>query len=246
MENWQSIFSQVERLKRDVEMKLQLFELYYEKQMTLQQIGDRFGVTRERIRRIMERLAIPRYRNRGGVGSKSKFKTISEYFKHVKDGGQESRQILLKFVAPLKKHCEECGSTRKLAIHHLKYPATSLNDIRILCYLCHYAKHGKRGLIFQRKMCNEYLNGQETLDLAKQYRVSRVLIYKILSKWNIGKRYDYGKLKGTGIRSEICNKYRAGKSAVELAREYGVSCTPIYRILHQHNVEMKGYANACP
>jgi len=188
MKTWQSIFNQVERLKRDVEMKLRLFELYYEKQMTLQQIADGFGVTRERIRQIMERLVIPRYRNRGGVGSKSKFKTISEYFKHVKNTGKDNYVTLAKFISPLKKHCKYCNSTKKLHTHHLKYPAESLDDIEILCCSCHMEEH--RGIRFynQIEIGDEYLRGKNGVELANQYNVSNGTIYHILRKRKISRR----------------------------------------------------------
>jgi len=49
------------RRKRTGTMKKQqLIKMYYEKNMTLQEIGDIFGVTRERVRQIMERFNLPR------------------------------------------------------------------------------------------------------------------------------------------------------------------------------------------
>jgi len=189
MENWQSIFTQVERLKRDVEIKLQLFELYYEKQMTLQQIGDRFGVTRERIRQIMDRLIMPRYTSYGGSRHrKSKFKTISEYFKHVKNVGKDNYVTLAKFISPLKKRCKYCNSTKRLHTHHLKYPAESLDDIEMLCCSCHLAEH--RGIRFdnQTEIGDEYLQGKNGVELANQYNVSNGTIYHILRKRKIPRR----------------------------------------------------------
>lgn len=188
MKNWQSIFNRVERLKRDVEMKLQLFELYYEKQMTLQQIGDEFGVTRERIRQIMDRLAMPRYKRVGG-GSKSKFKTIDEYFKHVKNVGKDNYVTLLKFISPLKKRCKYCNSTKNLHTHHLKYPAESLDDIEILCCSCHLTEHKNGiGLNTQTEIGNEYLRGKNGVELANEYNVSNGTIYHILRKKGIPRR----------------------------------------------------------
>jgi len=40
--------------------------MYYQKEMTLQQIGDVFGVTRERVRQVMEKYNLPRNTKRGG------------------------------------------------------------------------------------------------------------------------------------------------------------------------------------
>jgi len=239
----------LKRLKRDAGMRPQLFQLYYEEQMTLQQIGDRFRLTRERIRQIMERLGMPRCKSHlNAKGGEPKFKTIDEYFKHIKNGGQESLSILRRFIAPLKKHCKECGSVRRLSMHHRKYPALSLNDIEIFCNSCHMAGHNKGITInIQREIIKKYVNGQETVELAEEYKLSRGLIYRILSKWNTRKRYhSTPKLKEIEIQTGICNKYRMGKSGVELARDYEVSITPIYRILRQHNVKIRGYASASP
>lgn len=40
--------------------------MYYQEHMTLQQIGDKYGISRERVRQIMERYDIPRNTKRGG------------------------------------------------------------------------------------------------------------------------------------------------------------------------------------
>jgi len=44
----------------------ELARMYYDENMTLQQIGDVFGVTRERVRQVMENYNLPRNTKRGG------------------------------------------------------------------------------------------------------------------------------------------------------------------------------------
>lgn len=171
--------------------KKQLEQLYYKEGKTLQQIGNIYGVTRERVRQIMERFGLPRYKSyRNFVGgSKSRFKTIDEYFRYIKSGGEESHNILSKFMVPLKKRCEYCNSIKNLQIHHVKYPAESLDDIKILCCPCHIAEHKKGiGINSQIEIGNKYINGKNGVELANEYNVSRGLIYCILRKRKIPRR----------------------------------------------------------
>lgn len=45
--------------------KQQLIDLYYQQNLTLQQIGDKFGVTREYVRQVMEKYDLPRFTKKG-------------------------------------------------------------------------------------------------------------------------------------------------------------------------------------
>jgi len=170
-----------------------LAKLYYEEGKTLQEIGDMFGVTRERVRQVMEKYHLPRYARRRRL----KWKSLDEYFDYVKKTGKESKPTLAKFLLPFKKQCEECGSTKNLHIHHIKYPATSLDDVQILCASCHLVKHKKgNGVKIQLEMCNRYTKGENGIELAKEYGITPGTVYRILKKWNIKRRPRFNKIKG--------------------------------------------------
>lgn len=173
--------------------KEELARLYYTKGKTLQEIGKIYGLSRERIRQIMESFNLPRDSQRGNVlglgGPKTKFDSIEQYFDYVKKGGKESRWTLLKFFLPLKKHCEDCTSSINLHIHHLVYPAISLAHIQILCASCHHAQH-RKGTDIERQLeiCHNYIAGSSGPQLAKEYKLHKNRIYQILRKWNIKTR----------------------------------------------------------
>lgn len=168
--------------------KRTLIKLYYEDALTLQEIGDKYGVTREYVRQVMKKYHLPRHTKRSR-GDKLKWKSLDEYFDYVKKTGKESKLTLLKFVLPFKKQCEECGSRKNLHIHHLRYPAISLDDIQILCASCHHTKHRKgNGVKIQLEICDEYIKGKNGIELAKEHNLTPGMIYQILAKWNIKRR----------------------------------------------------------
>lgn len=172
--------------KRDHDKNI-LTQLYYSENKRLQEIATQYGVSRERVRQWMESLGIPRTRRRK---YKTKaFRSLEKYFKAVQNGMKEKRYMLLKFILPLKKQCQECPSTKNLHIHHLKYPAISAKDIQILCCSCHIAKH-KKGNHYkiQLEICNKYVKGKNGIELAEEYNCHESLIYHILHRWNIKTR----------------------------------------------------------
>lgn len=175
-----------------IERKENLIQLYYLNQMSLAAIGRIYGVTKERVRQWMEREGLGRRKNGWKFKSprEPKFKSLTEYFAHAKKLGKEFKSSLLKFIN--KSKCEICGEKmKKLCIHHLHYPAYSINDIQILCYPCHVAshKHGNNNKT-QAKICNEYLRGVSIGRLAIIYRTAESNIYYFLHKWGIKIRYQ--------------------------------------------------------
>ncbi len=187
--------------------KEELSKLYYSEGKTLQQIGDIFNLTKERIRQLMESFNLPRYTKRGWPLGKaqpkhSKFNTLNDYFTFVKSGGKESKITLWKFISPFKKQCTECPSTKNLHIHHLQYPAKSLKDIQILCASCHVYKHGSgNGHKKQLEICDKYIKGKSGSKLGKEFNVSAQAIYNILHKWDIQVRqYKYKSRKNRVIK----------------------------------------------
>lgn len=50
----------------------------------------------------------------------------------------------LKF-AQVGRHCQECGTTERLEVHHLTYDRfmnERLEDLQVLCHFCHMSEHG--------------------------------------------------------------------------------------------------------
>ncbi|GAH41933.1 unnamed protein product, partial [marine sediment metagenome] len=79
--------------------------------------------------------------------------------------------------------------------HHLRHPATSLNDIQILCASCHQTRHKKgNGLKIQLEICDKYIKGKNGKELAKEYNCHSTLIYHILHKWNIKTKPIFGRI----------------------------------------------------
>ncbi len=172
-----------------------LIQLYYQGKKTLQEIANQHGVSRERVRQWMEKYSLPRHTKRSSIGKRwRKFGSLDEYFDYVKNGGKEAITTLYRLILPLKKQCEKCPSTENLHIHHLKYPAMSLKDIQILCCSCHNAKHHKgNGHKIQLEICDKYIKGKNGIELAKEYKITKGMIYHILHKWNIKTRPRFGK-----------------------------------------------------
>lgn len=179
-----------EKLMRRLDRGI-LIKLYYTEQMSLNEIGKLYDVTRERVRQWMEREKLARrkigwnFKDRLG---KYKFSSPNEYFNYVRKTGKESYWTLRRFLHSRKNCCDECGSKTSLHEHHLKYPANSFKDVQLLCASCHLAKHRKgNGNKKQLEICTKYKNGQTTKELAKKYRVHRSLIYYFLHKWGINR-----------------------------------------------------------
>lgn len=165
--------------------KEELNRLYWSEDKSLQQIGDLFGVTRERVRQVMERYSIPRKKRVASQEHrphKLPFKNLYDYLAR----GKDNRDTLRKFM-PKKMACSECGSRKHIKIHHINYPARALNDIQLLCSSCHQIKH-RQGISYvqQIDIYMSYVSGIPTNQLSKQYHCSRANIYKIIAKIKTG------------------------------------------------------------
>jgi len=162
----------------------QLRKLYYDEGLTLQEIGNSFGVTREYIRQLMERFGIPRDTKRvGRRGSSPHFQGLEDYLIRGKQYNATIRKYLPVTV------CSECGATEKLQIHHIHYPAYSIDDIQILCRWCHWMKHYyKMTLVKQLDLYSLHLKGTPAKQLAQQYDISLDLVYKLIVKIKNGYR----------------------------------------------------------
>ncbi len=118
-----------------------LHELYHNFGWTLQQIGDTYGVTRERVRQLMESWGIPRKTERTRHWEKAT--TIKEYFDtlrfHKGEPAWMLRALLIKSHG--KPSCEHCSSNSNIHLHHKIYPAQKRGDVVFLCASCHQQLH---------------------------------------------------------------------------------------------------------
>lgn len=175
--------------------KDKLIQLYYQEEKTLQQIGNIYHLSKQRIRQKMIKFDLPRNPHRCGK-TDYKFNKLQEYLEYLKETGRKERsKTLVRLVVSDHSLCQECGATNNLHIHHLHYPARLRGDLQILCASCHLTKHRKgNGVQIQLEICNKYLAGKNGTQLAKQYNVHSTRIYQILHKWNITKHYNKTRL----------------------------------------------------
>ncbi len=165
--------------------------LYYDQDKTLRDIAPIYGVSFERIRQVMKELGIPtnpsRHRN---MPSKPQFTNLLDYLQHrkrtqIKD--PLNPKIFFRLLPVEAQHCSECGSDRSILPHHIVYPATSLDDIQILCKSCHKIKHnGKMPYYKQLELYDDYLNGLKGKVMAKKFDISRATVAQIIYKLKHG------------------------------------------------------------
>lgn len=181
--------NQHQRVKIVLEMssnrwdKNKLYQLYIVEGKTLQEIGDAFGVTRERVRQKMESFGIERgYHKSPKWFRKRAYQSLEEYLENAQNRNGDNSYILRRFISA--GVCSECGRTdAKFHLHHIIYPISSINDIQILCPSCHAIKH-RNGVTYasQIDLYNLYLMGIATKELAKKYKIKRITVYKIIEK----------------------------------------------------------------
>lgn len=160
-----------------------LRNLYYTQGLNLRKIGERYGVTRERIRQVMEYYGIPRITSRvGGMEHKPykrRYKSAEDYIRF----GKGHPQVIRSYLDTTHLMCAECGSERNIHIHHIVYPAKSLEDIQFLCAVCHCLKHRKMiSLARQIDLFNDYKKGMSYKKLMAKYDISKATVSIVLTK----------------------------------------------------------------
>lgn len=160
-----------------------LNDLYNKQGKTLKEIGQIYSITRERVRQIMESFGIKRNRFRPHKQPHKRFfiyNSLEEYL--LRDIRRLDATSVLERFLP-KVFCAECGSKRHLHFHHIKYKATSQEDIQVLCASCHKMKH-KKGmtLIKQAGLYADYLSGMPYRQLMAKYNLSQPGVYQTIVK----------------------------------------------------------------
>lgn len=210
--------------------------LYWKENKSLREIGELFGLTYESIRWKMKKYNIKRKKrgNPKGKGGPIKFKSLEEYFNYVKETSKESPFYLHKFIDPIKKikRCEVCGGKRHLRLHYLKRPATSIEDIQILCSTCFYANLREKGInnLVRDEICKKYQQGIMVTELAIEYKVGSDNIYRILKIRDI-------KTRGKGSRYSLVEKlrvingieYSGERYLADSIKKFGISNPTYYR-----------------
>lgn len=168
-------------------------KLYQDEGKTLQDIGDLFGVSRERVRQVMARFGIPRssfrtHKNRyqsercDGL----QFQTLDEYLQYNATHSKVLTTRTVRKYLPDRIQCAEChlmAENKGLNVHHIVYPATTTSDIQILCNSCHKIRHnGKMTFAKQISIHRRYCLGEPARALAASYAVSLTTIYMVIRK----------------------------------------------------------------
>jgi len=166
-----------------------LFILYHEECKTLQDIGNIYGITRERVRQLMRRFDI-KSRNHHKMLQHpydQGYKDLEDYFNNLDKRQKDVNKTLCSLIE--KTRCSECGGRDNLDIHHINYPALSMEDIQILCRSCHNIKH-KKNITYKKQILlyNLYIKGVHYKELMKFYGISQAMVYKIIRKIKKGHR----------------------------------------------------------
>ena len=212
--------------------------LYWKENKSLREIGGLYGLTCESIRWKMIKYDIKR-RKRGWPKGKShkkedKFKSLEEYFSYVRKTGKESLFYLHKLIDPQKRmwKCSVCGGKKSLRLHYLKRPATSIEDIQILCSTCFYANLREKGInnLIRDEICRRYIRGEKGTELAKEYKVSTGNIYRILKIRDIKTRKRCSKYSVVEKLKTINSiDYDNGKTLEDRIKKFKISIPTYYK-----------------
>ena len=139
---------------------------------TLASIGGIYGTSRQRIFQILNSQPPAKYKP-------CNFSNLEEYLQFNTCKDFERGGMLRKFI--LTECCEECGSTRNLHIHHLKYPARMSKNLQVLCASCHHSKHRKNMTHLRRgELYRDYLSGVSRKQLKQIYGISQSVVSKVI------------------------------------------------------------------
>ena len=66
----------------------------------------------------------------------------NEYFEENQLSARYWRDYLVVAIKKIKGNkCEECGSTKRLCVHHEDYAKQNIDTLKLLCFNCHMNLH---------------------------------------------------------------------------------------------------------
>lgn len=170
--------------------RAKVHHLYYAEKKSLRAIGTDFGLSGSRIHQLMKKWNLPRRKSKRRKGQ-FKFNNLVEYlhYRRILGKGATHTPAFFRLVKPYKICCENCGRTAKLKVKFLKKSILRFEDFKILCSYC-LQSSVRRGVDGNqvREICDRFLAGMKTTDLARKYGLARISIYKILEREGIGRR----------------------------------------------------------
>jgi len=147
---------------------------YIEEGRTLRELAKFYNVSHERVRQKLNDFEIP-LRTIGGPKFTHDKMTLEEFLDKHKDNSFKSdwiNSIVKRFIPESMMFCSDCGSTKRLHIHHIIYPAHNIDDIMILCCSCHRLRHSPKMNKLQRiRLYNDKINGMSRSNLASKYNI---------------------------------------------------------------------------
>ncbi|KKL98004.1 hypothetical protein LCGC14_1828790 [marine sediment metagenome] len=160
--------------------KSRLMDLYYNHGKTLQDIGDEYGITRERVRQLMSKYDLPRLKRPQRHPRGFLYKTLDEYCAAFSKRARDNKTMtrFLNYV-----ECAECGRSKFLDVHHINYPTMSEDDIQILCKSCHKLKHND-GMTYEKQLLlfAMYKDGVPQKEIMAEFGISQSLVTLIIRK----------------------------------------------------------------
>ncbi|MBA7686987.1 hypothetical protein ES703_95447 [subsurface metagenome] len=139
----------------------------------------------------------------------------------------------------VNKECSLCGAVENLHVHHIRYPARNLNDVLVVCPICHFKLHGKcwkrKGYVkWDKEELKQLIEKNKTLrEMSELFQISHERIRQKLSDWNLKTSYKHniGRVK----RKQIRLKKERVREVEERAKKEGCSFSNmIQRILEEY------------
>jgi hypothetical protein len=158
-------------------MKPELERLYVIERKTLKEIGYMFGVSKQRVSKIMKKHGITKPRSQPKSSCHlHKYRDLDDYFAHSYRRKHDNCALLRKLLLRERGACcELCEAVDvKLHIHHYRYPAQRKEDVVLACFSCHWKAHDKTILppLAKLQLYMDSLQGTPIPRLAKRYHVS--------------------------------------------------------------------------
>jgi len=172
-------------------VKSELEKLYTEEGRTLEEIGEMFGVSKQRVHQVVRGYELhkpPRQHKPRKSLRLRKYNSLDEYFAHSSIRKKDTSAVLRRLLLEERgAKCEVCSTAQKrLHVHHYVYPASKREDVVVLCYACHFSKHGRNILdpLVKLELYTEYLKGVSALVLSRHYQISESSADRIVGGLN--------------------------------------------------------------